>query len=58
MILQLIPASFVMRVIRVFAGTWNVGGELPPDDLDIEEWLDIREPADIYVIGQVLHLLI
>uniref|UniRef100_A0A166BNT3 Inositol polyphosphate-related phosphatase domain-containing protein n=1 Tax=Daucus carota subsp. sativus TaxID=79200 RepID=A0A166BNT3_DAUCS len=40
------------KEIRVFAGTWNVGGELPPDDLDIEEWLDIREPADIYVIGQ------
>lgn len=47
-----------MCVIRVCAGTWNVGGELPPDDLNIEEWLDIKEPADIYVLGQVLHLYI
>ncbi|KAK1403876.1 type IV inositol polyphosphate 5-phosphatase 3 [Heracleum sosnowskyi] len=39
------------KELRVCAGTWNVGGELPPDDLDIKEWLDIREPADIYVLG-------
>ncbi|KAJ1424964.1 Inositol polyphosphate-related phosphatase [Sesbania bispinosa] len=32
-------------------GTWNVGGKLPPDDLDIDEWLGINEPADIYVLG-------
>ncbi|GFS46698.1 inositol polyphosphate 5-phosphatase I [Actinidia rufa] len=31
-------------------GSWNVGGKLPPDDLDIESWLDVSEPADIYVI--------
>jgi len=36
---------------RVCVGTWNVGGKLPPDDLDIEEWLDMQEPADIYVLG-------
>ncbi|XP_074333819.1 type IV inositol polyphosphate 5-phosphatase 3 isoform X3 [Apium graveolens] len=39
------------KEVRVHACTWNVGGELPPDDLDIEEWLDISKPADIYVIG-------
>ncbi|WOG82081.1 hypothetical protein DCAR_0101242 [Daucus carota subsp. sativus] len=39
------------KEVRVHACTWNVGGELPPDDLDIEEWLNVREPADIYVIG-------
>ncbi|OAY68679.1 Type I inositol polyphosphate 5-phosphatase 1 [Ananas comosus] len=32
-------------------GTWNVGGRLPPEDLDIREWLDMEEPADIYVLG-------
>ncbi|XP_057445907.1 type IV inositol polyphosphate 5-phosphatase 3-like isoform X2 [Lotus japonicus] len=37
--------------LRVCAGTWNVGGELPPDDLDIDEWLGVSEPADIYVLG-------
>lgn len=38
-------------VTRVSVGTWNVGGKLPPDDLDIEDLLDINEPSDIYVIG-------
>jgi hypothetical protein len=36
---------------RICAGTWNVGTKCPPSDLDIHEWLDIDEPADIYVIG-------
>lgn len=37
---------------RVFVGTWNVGGRVPGDKLDIEEWLgSLKEPADIYVIG-------
>ncbi|KAL2894459.1 Type IV inositol polyphosphate 5-phosphatase 3 [Bienertia sinuspersici] len=39
------------KEIRVCVGTWNVGGKLPPDDLDIEEWLNINDPADIYVLG-------
>ncbi|KAG4952359.1 hypothetical protein JHK85_046226 [Glycine max] len=26
-------------------------GKLPPDDLDIDDWLGINEPADIYVLG-------
>ena len=36
---------------RVCVGTWNVGGRLPPDDLDIDDWLGVNEPADIYVLG-------
>ncbi|KAK9165721.1 hypothetical protein Scep_000912 [Stephania cephalantha] len=32
-------------------GTWNVGGKLPPDGLDINEWLCTDECADIYVLG-------
>lgn len=39
------------KELRVCVGTWNVGGRLPPDDLDIDEWLGINEPADIYVLG-------
>ncbi|KAK6938233.1 hypothetical protein RJ641_031741, partial [Dillenia turbinata] len=39
------------KEIRVCVGTWNVGGKLPPDDLDIEDWIDVNEPADIYVLG-------
>ncbi|KAG9458791.1 hypothetical protein H6P81_003299 [Aristolochia fimbriata] len=39
------------KELRVCVGTWNVGGKLPPDDLDIKDWLDMDEPADIYVLG-------
>lgn len=39
------------NVRRLCVGTWNVGGKLPPDDLDIEDWLDTEHPADLYVLG-------
>ncbi|CAL5332921.1 unnamed protein product [Camellia sinensis] len=39
------------KEIKVCVGTWNVGGKFPPDDVDIESWLDISKPADMYVIG-------
>lgn len=39
------------KELRVCAGTWNVGGKLPPNDLDIDDWLGIDQPADIYVLG-------
>lgn len=39
------------KELRVCVGTWNVGGRLPPDDLDIDEWIGINDPADIYVLG-------
>ncbi|KAL5975506.1 Type I inositol 1,4,5-trisphosphate 5-phosphatase [Asimina triloba] len=35
----------------ICVGTWNVAGRLPPEDLDISDWLDVEEPADIYVLG-------
>ncbi|KAH7652000.1 Inositol-polyphosphate 5-phosphatase protein [Dioscorea alata] len=39
------------KELRICVGTWNVAGKLPSDDLDISGWLDIEEPADIYVLG-------
>lgn len=39
------------KELRLCVGTWNVGGKLPPDDLDIEDWLDTEHPADLYVLG-------
>ncbi|KAL1295403.1 hypothetical protein HN51_056289 [Arachis hypogaea] len=39
------------KELRICVGTWNVGGEAPPDDLDIDDWLCINHPADIYVLG-------
>ncbi|CAL0328549.1 unnamed protein product [Lupinus luteus] len=39
------------KELKICVGTWNVGGILPPDDLDIDNWLGVNEPADIYVLG-------
>uniref|UniRef100_A0A7C9ADM5 Inositol polyphosphate-related phosphatase domain-containing protein n=1 Tax=Opuntia streptacantha TaxID=393608 RepID=A0A7C9ADM5_OPUST len=39
------------KELRICVGTWNVGGRVPPDDLDIDECLNISEPSDIYVLG-------
>ncbi|TMW84054.1 hypothetical protein EJD97_000134 [Solanum chilense] len=39
------------KEIRVCVGTWNVAGRFPPEDLELDSWLDVNEPADIYVIG-------
>ncbi|XP_024010001.1 type I inositol polyphosphate 5-phosphatase 1 isoform X2 [Eutrema salsugineum] len=39
------------KALRVCVGTWNVGGRVPPNDLDIDGWVDTIEPADIYVLG-------
>ncbi|CAN8235499.1 unnamed protein product [Cochlearia groenlandica] len=39
------------KEIRVCVGTWNVAGISPPSDLDIDEWIEINHPADIYILG-------
>lgn len=45
-------------VARICVGTWNVGGRVPPKDLDIDGWVDTIEPADIYVLGYVPFFLL
>ncbi|KAK1306345.1 Type I inositol 1,4,5-trisphosphate 5-phosphatase 2 [Acorus calamus] len=37
--------------VRVTIGTWNVAGKSPYSDLEIDEWLRTKEPADMYIIG-------
>ncbi|XP_062002012.1 type I inositol polyphosphate 5-phosphatase 8 isoform X1 [Rosa rugosa] len=37
--------------LRMFVGTWNVGGKSPQEDLNLREWLRSPTPADIYVLG-------
>ncbi|KAL4590946.1 hypothetical protein LXL04_003893 [Taraxacum kok-saghyz] len=37
--------------VRITIGTWNVAGRPPYDGLDIDNWLCLHEPADIYVLG-------
>ncbi|KAL3699989.1 hypothetical protein R1sor_018011 [Riccia sorocarpa] len=36
---------------RIAAGTWNVAGKPPPEDLDLDEWIESCQEADIYVLG-------
>ncbi|XP_066327149.1 type IV inositol polyphosphate 5-phosphatase 9-like [Miscanthus floridulus] len=53
-LLQLQPGQNESIKYKVFAGTWNVGGVAPPDDLDLKNWLDLDTTAgscDIYVLG-------
>lgn len=39
--------------LRIFVGTWNVAGRSPVGSLavDLDEWLNLRNAADIYVLG-------
>ncbi|XAR54844.1 Inositol-polyphosphate 5-phosphatase [Bertholletia excelsa] len=37
--------------VRVAIYTWNVAGKLPYDDLEIDEWLCMKRPADVYILG-------
>ncbi|CAI9779002.1 unnamed protein product [Fraxinus pennsylvanica] len=37
--------------LRMFVGTWNVGGKIPHVGLNLREWLKSPLPADIYVLG-------
>ncbi|XP_031273527.1 type I inositol polyphosphate 5-phosphatase 8-like isoform X1 [Pistacia vera] len=37
--------------LKMFVGTWNVGGKSPHDGLNLRDWLKSPAPADIYVLG-------
>ena len=36
---------------RISVTTWNVGGVIPPSDLDLEDCLNMKDASDIYVLG-------
>ncbi|RZS28973.1 hypothetical protein BHM03_00062629, partial [Ensete ventricosum] len=42
---------FFLSIDRVMVGTWNVAGRFPEEDLELDEWLNTKEPADMYVLG-------
>ncbi|KAJ8543692.1 hypothetical protein K7X08_025310 [Anisodus acutangulus] len=44
------PATMI-KSIRVFAGTWNVGGKTPNHGLNLEDFLQVEGSADIYILG-------
>ncbi|XP_057983335.1 type IV inositol polyphosphate 5-phosphatase 6-like isoform X2 [Malania oleifera] len=39
--------------LRVFVGSWNVAGRSPVGSLavDLDDWLNLKDAADIYVLG-------
>ncbi|XP_028802681.1 type I inositol polyphosphate 5-phosphatase 10-like [Neltuma alba] len=37
--------------LRVFVATWNVGGQCPDGNLDLSDFLQVRNEPDIYVLG-------
>lgn len=39
------------REYKISVTTWNVGGVVPPSDLDLEDCLNLKEASDIYVLG-------
>ncbi|KAI5426108.1 hypothetical protein KIW84_031794 [Lathyrus oleraceus] len=41
--------------LRMFVGTWNVGGKSPNEGLDLRNWLTSTSPAHIYVIGYIYY---
>jgi phosphatidylinositol-bisphosphatase len=40
-------------LVRIFVGTWNVAGRSPVGSLavDVNEWLNLKDAADMYVLG-------
>ena len=44
-------------ILRIFVGTWNVAGRSPVGSLavDLEEWLNPQDAADMYVLGYVMN---
>ncbi|KAM3688949.1 hypothetical protein ACJW31_09G009500 [Castanea mollissima] len=45
------PALTDAQNLRMFVGTWNVGGKSPHEGLNLKDWLRSPAPADIYVLG-------
>ncbi|KAL0409821.1 UNVERIFIED_CONTAM: Type I inositol polyphosphate 5-phosphatase 8 [Sesamum latifolium] len=48
---QLPPPATSTLNLRMFVGTWNVGGKSPHDGLNLSDWLRTKASADIYVLG-------
>ncbi|KAH6807314.1 DNAse I-like superfamily protein [Perilla frutescens var. frutescens] len=48
---HLAPPVSTSLNLRMFVGTWNVGGKTPNDDLNLNDWLKTKTQADIYVLG-------
>ncbi|CAM8988367.1 hypothetical protein QQ045_006024 [Rhodiola kirilowii] len=45
------PRIVNVQNFSIFAATWNVGGKSPHSNLNLDDWLHVSPPADIYVLG-------
>lgn len=43
---------------RVFVATWNVGGKSPHYNLNLDDFLQVHNQSDIYVLGYVLSIFL
>ncbi|XP_050386982.1 type I inositol polyphosphate 5-phosphatase 10 isoform X2 [Argentina anserina] len=45
------PVGRDVKSFRVFVATWNVGGQSPHTGLNLDDFLQVDNPSDIYVLG-------
>ncbi|KAM7472654.1 hypothetical protein LguiA_010837 [Lonicera macranthoides] len=45
------PYSQDVQRLRVFSATWNVGGISPHSGLNLDDFLQVHDQSDIYVLG-------
>lgn len=45
------PVGQDVQSFRVFVATWNVGGKSPHSGLNLDDFLQVNNPSDIYVLG-------
>lgn len=48
---QPMTSGVEIKDYRIFVATWNVGGRTPNSSLNLEDFLQIEDSADIYVLG-------
>ncbi|GMG99519.1 hypothetical protein Nepgr_001359 [Nepenthes gracilis] len=44
-------AAEIVKTLRIFVATWNVGGNPPRSDLNLDDFLQIHDESDIYILG-------
>lgn len=45
------PTVENVKTLKIFVGTWNVGGKCPENGLALDDFLQVHSPSDIYVLG-------
>ncbi|KAL8159731.1 hypothetical protein V2J09_001268 [Rumex salicifolius] len=45
------PTVLYTKSLRTFVATWNVGGNPPPNVLNLDDFLQVHDQPDIYILG-------